>query len=1090
MARTPNEEQKKAIEHFGGVLLSAGAGSGKTFVLVEHIVYLVEKFIEDHRKTGNFSDGEEFVFKLRAYLSKIVLMTFTNEAAGELSLRVHKRLEEKIEEDGTPWDLVLEAIHCLSVSTIHGFCFKLLTGGYFKDFNPNAEVIGDIESKNRINTLYDQWFKGEKSSLDDSIRKLLVLNERSIKGALQSVFNNPDLRIFWETWDSEGDELDFSKHIHDVAEMSGVDLSDALNTIDVDSYDDEVKSKWFPYLVDFENYLQSIDFSKVNFFEDIIELSNKYGRIMPPRKKGLEEVQARMKYITSLKNFVKKFAEDYINYFQFKDSIVGQWNSIFKSAFHYINTNYQNIPGLTFSDLEFNVLKGLECEETVERIHNDFNYLIIDEFQDTSWVQFEIVRKIIKSDYSRLFCVGDEKQAIYGFRGGELGVFMECSKNVPTNLSLLNNYRSEENVINFNNQFFDDVFGLGIGFEGGDNHTVEVKHQRFPSEVKEAGKGLVEETKVEILIDEDLKKGPKVSNLELNEVEAEYIFNKTIELNELNEPICVLYRNLRPSLNLIEKLIFADIPFTAQVKIPNDEDPIVAIFACLIEYLLDKEKDKKQCLITIMGISELLHCDFEGDLEESVDCFFNDLSVYGIYYSYCNFLMKLNISNSNYENNLKAIKILTDLSLGDVETIWQSIRQNSSQKYSIDFKFKENPNIRIMTAHASKGLEYDHLILGGIHTNGGSINEGLFLGKLPGSFKWKKDSSQKTAFRSPMYIYESLLTREKDFSESKRLFYVACTRAVKGLYWGNIGHRLGDLSYLSNSWIDGLRVCPQKGVVQKYIETEKVEDESLLVELENRAPIFHIDNIGVSGKDGQKSSLGLVAELSVTKLATLSQCPRKFYLQNICKLDPDFLSDLDLEVGQKRIDLSEETVVSSSKRGSLIHEVLSEYVLTGTGATDLKKRDKIAYDFGVDEIKSLGSDVELISEKLIKFPIFGQMISGIPDLVVKNESSKEAEVWDYKTGALSEDKLTPYWFQLTCYAHALFLQDSELENVKIKLLFLDEKNVLEKTLDRADVSEQITQVWNKLDHLYQVNEKHCENCFFKEMCYYQTDPVD
>ena len=63
--RSPNEEQKLAIEHTGGVLLAAGAGSGKTFVLVEHIIYLINKFLIEKEDLSN----EELENELNLYLS-------------------------------------------------------------------------------------------------------------------------------------------------------------------------------------------------------------------------------------------------------------------------------------------------------------------------------------------------------------------------------------------------------------------------------------------------------------------------------------------------------------------------------------------------------------------------------------------------------------------------------------------------------------------------------------------------------------------------------------------------------------------------------------------------------------------------------------------------------------------------------------------------------------------------------------------------------------------------------------------------------------------------------------------------------------
>ena len=96
--RTANPEQKLAIEHQGGVLLRAGAGSGKTFVLVEHIVYLAKQWILTQGHSPNF---EEYI---RTEFSKIVMMTFTNKAAGEMSIRLNERFKELVEvEEDSHW---------------------------------------------------------------------------------------------------------------------------------------------------------------------------------------------------------------------------------------------------------------------------------------------------------------------------------------------------------------------------------------------------------------------------------------------------------------------------------------------------------------------------------------------------------------------------------------------------------------------------------------------------------------------------------------------------------------------------------------------------------------------------------------------------------------------------------------------------------------------------------------------------------------------------------------------------------------------------------------------------------------------------
>ena len=89
---SPNLEQKKAIEHQGGVLLSAGAGSGKTFVLENHVIYLTEQWIEEFQKKPQVVDLRSY---LRQKFKSVVLMTFTRKAAGELELRIQKSFERK-----------------------------------------------------------------------------------------------------------------------------------------------------------------------------------------------------------------------------------------------------------------------------------------------------------------------------------------------------------------------------------------------------------------------------------------------------------------------------------------------------------------------------------------------------------------------------------------------------------------------------------------------------------------------------------------------------------------------------------------------------------------------------------------------------------------------------------------------------------------------------------------------------------------------------------------------------------------------------------------------------------------------------------
>ena len=95
MSQAPNEEQLKAIEHQGGVLLSAGAGSGKTFVLKEHILYLCKQWMKEYKQSSLDTNYDQFIV---SKFRKIALMTFTKKAAGELEIRLKKELNMALEQ--------------------------------------------------------------------------------------------------------------------------------------------------------------------------------------------------------------------------------------------------------------------------------------------------------------------------------------------------------------------------------------------------------------------------------------------------------------------------------------------------------------------------------------------------------------------------------------------------------------------------------------------------------------------------------------------------------------------------------------------------------------------------------------------------------------------------------------------------------------------------------------------------------------------------------------------------------------------------------------------------------------------------------
>jgi ATP-dependent helicase/nuclease subunit A len=168
--RAPNPEQEKAIFHTGGKLLSAGAGSGKTFVLIEHLVFILRNL----QARSSSSDWHKLI---QSELSKIVLMTFTKKAAGEMSVRMMRKVDEIIgeskreenEQDFLFWSYVRQNLSFFNITTIHGFCHRILGLGYWNEFPQNIELVTSLEHKNKIQKIFDKWFKENEEILRSSI---------------------------------------------------------------------------------------------------------------------------------------------------------------------------------------------------------------------------------------------------------------------------------------------------------------------------------------------------------------------------------------------------------------------------------------------------------------------------------------------------------------------------------------------------------------------------------------------------------------------------------------------------------------------------------------------------------------------------------------------------------------------------------------------------------------------------------------------------------------------------------------------------------------------------------------------------------
>jgi ATP-dependent helicase/nuclease subunit A len=1072
---SPNDEQMVAIKSKGGVLLQAGAGSGKTFVLVNHLIFLIEDIIEKD------SSDQQLVFeKLKKLFQSMVLMTFTRKAAGELSIRVSREIESKVKEHGGVWSEVQSMFSLINITTIHGFCSKLLREGYAPAIRSDFEIISEVAQKKRIEDLFLNWVKSRK----DLLSEIFLSHDQQTIGALYSIFQDPSLRIDWQG--SQESAQGFSDLMRQIFELHDWKYLPQLKDGFLSNFSDQSDKKWFGYLDELSSLLCSTQIKDWDSYQRYLDHFVKYkGVRAPTEKSGLIEVRELMAEAKELRELLVKYADDFGAYLSDDQGQFVGWNEGVVQLIKYIETHYHEYQGLTYADLEYFVLKALEHDGVVDSIKEKYQYFIIDEYQDTSEAQYSIVHKLIGGDYDKAYFVGDVKQAIYGFRGGELNVFLGTKKLVSSVLELSNNYRSTGKVINFNNNFFRYLFKLGAGFKGVDKFEIKISDQICPIEER-SDSGHV--TSVISPMDQGIKKPTAVI---ANRLEAKAMVTKIEEILESklpDEDIAILYKNLAPSSYLIKFLIEKDISFTAQIKIPSREDPVIGIFYLLVSSLLDREDDRLYFEV-LTGYLKVLDTSIDLDLVKNIEQWGADIQVLGLYHSFQKFIYKLGISNSNFSNNLQLIKDLCLTTCSDIENVWRKLKTHFDGKYSFEFEYGARPEqIKIMTTHASKGLEFDHVLLGGIYSNGRTVVSKDLLGSIPGSFKWKKSESQKDFYMSPAYILERQIKRKKDFSEDKRLFYVACTRAKDSLTWIDLSIN----GMYQNSWIGGLRsffdnelaLYNQMVEVQKS-GSEKVED----TQAKEIPPLFHISRMGLCEKLTKDNDLVLTSDLSVTRLTTIVECPRKFYLQNICRIDQTDLEKFDLlgvNIGAGKTEGEEVVVKSSAERGSQLHLDISKMIknrwvipLTYEGSDD-----KPILEWVKSELTGGEAEFKYISEKDLKFPVFGHMVSGTPDLVVlpKDKSDCNSQIWDFKTGRDSKEEV--YLFQLYLYAlgHYELNIIPKSSSTELVIAYLDKRAKKSICLSYEQIVEYIFGHWKKLAQLDQVNVSHCQSCIYQKIC--------
>ena len=394
-----NEQQRAAVEATGEVFVSAGAGTGKTAVLVERFVRAVcDRGID---------------------VDSILVITYTRRAAGELRTRIRAALAER----GRP-DLARE-LDGAWISTIHGFCMRLLkTYPFAAGLDPRFRELDDAQGA----VLRSEAFRSalEEFCADgnpDRLRLLATYGADGLRRMLTGVY---------ETLRSAGRDLVLD--IGDRRELDVAELREAARClVDDAAATDTQRSAATQLLALLDRDTRPDRLMDLSGFKARGERAATYEEARKRvEQAALDEAAARDRAL--LQELLERFARAYAD-------AKGR-----ESA-------------LDFEDLQLHARNLLRDDETVrERERLRFRSIMVDEFQDTNRLQCDLV-DLLRAPDAEVFFVGDEFQSIYGFRHADVQVFRERRERAEQLLPLTLNYRSRPEVLAAVNELFGAHFG-------------------------------------------------------------------------------------------------------------------------------------------------------------------------------------------------------------------------------------------------------------------------------------------------------------------------------------------------------------------------------------------------------------------------------------------------------------------------------------------------------------------------------------------------------------------------------------------------------------------------------------------------------
>lgn len=813
------DEQKEAIYKEGtNIIVSAGAGSGKTAVLTERVLEKVKKGIS---------------------VDNLLILTFTKMAAKEM----RERIGEKLKENGFTKEL--SKLDTADITTFDAYALSLVKKYHYylnlsKDINIiDASVIGLYKEK-MLKDIFEELYTSEDSKFLNLIKEYALKDDKEIFNFILNINNKLDLktnkREYLDSYISikyneENIDKDIDNYIKVILNLIN-NIRDYLEYIDDSDYFDKIYKVLSPLLSsgDYDDIKLNIEV-KLPIAKGVSDTTKEYKDKISNTIKEIKKLVIYDNY-DSIKSGIlktKDYVEEIITIIKELDKRVSEY----KSKYNYFE--YGDISSYAIELVKNNT-------EIREEIKNNLNEIMIDEYQDTNDVQEEFIAYISNNN---VYMVGDIKQSIYRFRNANPYIFKNkydsYSKNINgIKIDLNKNFRSREEVINNINLMFDRIMDDTIG-----GASYRVSHRMVygnPMYQGDGASGVNNNFEVYSYLNDTIFKKDEVeafiiaSDIKNKIINGYPIFGKdTKGIRKAKYSDFAILLDSSKSFELYKKILeYNDIPTSIVKSVNLTDGEVITIIKNIIGFII-KIKDNvidnefKKLFISIAR-SFLFNLDDNIIFDYFLNNNFKDSDIYKISYGITKDLDTISLDEiidiiidkydfynklfllGDYSSNIIRIDKLKEITSNltnldyDIYKYSEYLENIIESGMKIEYNVTESSNntVKIMTIHASKGLEFSVCYYGGLYSK---FNIREAISKFSYDDKYGIIIPYKDKF---LYntIYHNLSYRNyvlENISERIRLFYVALTRAKEKMIFILPENTKEEAGYISDIIDDSIR---------------------------------------------------------------------------------------------------------------------------------------------------------------------------------------------------------------------------------------------------------------------------------------------